>query len=347
MIIVGGRFLVGFGVTIAAAAGPIWIVETAHPRFRGIVTGLCNCCWLVGSILASGSIRGALNLDGNKSWLLPIWLQLFFPGLIIIFCFLVPESPRWLYANGKTETAIATLAKWHGNGNRESAWVRLQLSEYESSIELNGSDKRFWDYRGLFNKRSNTYRVMVACWFSAMTQWCGNGPLSYFMPAVLTTAGINDSISQTNVNLGYNCLQLSAAIVGAFFVEKIGRRKLMMTGFFGTSLVWVCMTAAAGTLSKSWVSGSVAASDAVYSNHSAANAVLAFIFIFGVVYSFNRKFDTSKSALNPLTSKQSLLSSPSTRSSASPTRSVPRAWLCKPSSLTSPVWSTPTPGPSR
>ena len=148
-------------------------------------------------------------------------------------------------------------------------------------------DKRWWDYRPIFNKRSNVYRTMTACWFSAFSQWCGNSVLSYFMAAVLDTAGVNTSIGKANVNLGYSCFQFFWAVVGAHFVEKIGRRKMMLCGFFGTSIVWVCMTASAGTLAGSLVSGSVAAGDAVYSNDAAGNAVLAFIFIFGGVYSFN------------------------------------------------------------
>lgn len=116
---------------------------------------------------------------------------------------------------------------------------------------------------------------------------CGNGPLSYFLAAVLDTAGVNDSIGKANVGLGYSVFQFAFAVFGAHFVEKIGRRKMMLCGFFGTSIVWVCMTAAAGTLANSLVSGSVDKGDAVYTNHAASNAVLAFIFIFGGVYSFN------------------------------------------------------------
>ena len=107
------------------------------------------------------------------------------------------------------------------------------------------------------------------------------------MPAVLDTAGINDSVGKANVGLGYNCLQFAAAVVGAHFVEKFGRRKLMLTGFFGCAIVWTCMTASSGVLASSLVSGSMAGGDAVFSNKAASNAVLSFIFIFAVVYSFN------------------------------------------------------------
>jgi MFS family permease len=107
------------------------------------------------------------------------------------------------------------------------------------------------------------------------------------MSAVLDTAGINTSIGKANVQLGYSVFQFVFAIIGAHFVDKLGRRKMMLAGFFGTSIVWVCMTASAGTVANSLVSGSVNDGDAVFSNTAAGNAVLAFIFIFGAVYSFN------------------------------------------------------------
>jgi MFS family permease len=43
----GGRFLLGFGVNIAGAAGPMYVVEVSHPAYRGIVTAIFNCFWYV------------------------------------------------------------------------------------------------------------------------------------------------------------------------------------------------------------------------------------------------------------------------------------------------------------
>jgi MFS family permease len=36
---IGGRFILGFGAAIASAAGPTYIVELAHPSFRGFQAG--------------------------------------------------------------------------------------------------------------------------------------------------------------------------------------------------------------------------------------------------------------------------------------------------------------------
>ncbi|KAF1828048.1 hypothetical protein BDW02DRAFT_593425 [Decorospora gaudefroyi] len=71
---------------------------------RSVITAYCNTFWFVGSILSSGVVRGGLELTGNVSWALPVWLQLVFPALIIIF----------------TEKAKQLLTHWHGYGNPES-----------------------------------------------------------------------------------------------------------------------------------------------------------------------------------------------------------------------------------
>ena len=237
----GGRFILGFGVSFVSAAGPIYVVETAHPSWRGVLTAYCNTFWFTGSILAGGAIRGGLQLAGNTSWLLPIWLQIVFPGLIIIFVFLIPESPRWLFVNNKREKAVTMLTKWHGNGNPNSAWVQLQLLEYETFLNTNGADKRWWDYSALFKTRASRYRIACNCCFSIFCQWAGNGVLTYFLPAVLDTAGFTGSIQQANINLGYACFQFAFALFGAAFVERIGRRPLFLFSMAGKSLsiLWV------------------------------------------------------------------------------------------------------------
>lgn len=49
---IGGRFILGFGASIASAAGPAYAVELAHPAYRGTMAGMYNNFWWVGNILA-------------------------------------------------------------------------------------------------------------------------------------------------------------------------------------------------------------------------------------------------------------------------------------------------------
>ncbi|KAL6893387.1 general substrate transporter [Trichoderma evansii] len=280
----GGRFLLGFGVSLAAAAGPMYVVEINHPAYRGRVGAMYNTLWFSGAILAAGAARGGLNTGGDFSWRLIVWLQALFSGLIIIFVMFLPESPRWLYVHNKKEQAKAILTKYHGNGNPDSAWVQLQLFEYEQFLNQDGADKRWWDYRALFRNRSAVYRLCCNLAVTIFGQWAGNAVLSYFLGSVLDAAGYTGTIAQANITLINNCQQFAWAILGAFLVDRVGRRSLLVFSFTACTVVWLGMTIASSRLAASQ-DGVDSAGHPIFTNPAASKASLAMIFIFGAVYS--------------------------------------------------------------
>ncbi|KAH6983580.1 general substrate transporter [Ilyonectria sp. MPI-CAGE-AT-0026] len=277
-----GRFFLGFGVSIAAAAGPVYVVEVSHPAHRGVVTGLYNVMWPVGALVASGAARGGLDVGGNASWMIPVGLQLFFPCIIAFGAMWLPESPRWLYTHGKTELATKNLVRFHGHGNPDSEWVKLQLNEYEQNLELDGTDKRWWDYRALFSSRASIYRLTCNCLVSLFGQWAGNSIVSYYLSAFLDTAGIQGDKKQTNVALGMNAIQIVFAALGATFTDTVGRRPMLVLVNIACGLCWIGVTipASIGNITdvkdKSQIDG---VSPAV------SKAVLAWVYIFQICYS--------------------------------------------------------------
>jgi MFS family permease len=60
-----GRFFLGFGGI--TRAGPAYIVEIAHPVYRGVIAGLFNCCYYVGAVLATVVLRGYVRYNSNIS----------------------------------------------------------------------------------------------------------------------------------------------------------------------------------------------------------------------------------------------------------------------------------------
>lgn len=210
---------------------------------------------------------------GNVSWLVPVWLQMMFPGLVLLFVWFLPESPRWNYTNGKPEEAKAFLTKYHGNGNPDSEWVRLQMFEYESHLEMDGADKRWWDYRALFKNRASVYRLMVNCITALFGQWAGNGVVSYFLAGVLDTAGVTDEHQQSHLFVIMNAVQIVISAIGSMFVDKFGRRSLLIWVNVGCSICWVGVTAASGI-------------QAHKKDAASSAATVAMIYIFQAIYSF-------------------------------------------------------------
>ena len=75
--------------------------------------------------------------------------------------------------------------------------------------------------------------------------------MTYFIGAVLDTAGYHKAIEQADINLGYSGFQFAFALVGSAFVDKFGRRRLMLTGMAGCAIVWIGMTTASGLFNES------------------------------------------------------------------------------------------------
>ncbi|KPM39527.1 hypothetical protein AK830_g7028 [Neonectria ditissima] len=277
-----GRFFLGFGVSIAAAAGPVYIVEVSHPAHRGVITGLYNVMWPVGAIVASGSARGGLNYKGNASWMIPVCLQLMFPCVIAFGAMWLPESPRWLYTRGKKEQATKTLIRLHGHGNPDSEWVKLQVIEYEQHLEMDGTDKKWWDYRALFSSRASIYRLTCNCLVSLFGQWAGNNVVSYYLSAFLDTAGIRGEKTQTNVAIGMNAIQIVFATVGASITDTVGRRPMLLIVNIVCGLCWIGVTVPASIANITDVNDD-AKIDSV--SPAVSRAVLAWVYIFQISYS--------------------------------------------------------------
>ena len=107
--------------------------------------GIYNCGWYGGSIPAAAITYGTLNIPNAYSWRIPLILQAFACFIVLIGVFFIPESPRFLMANGRDEEAVEFLVKYHGGGDPNSTLVALEVAEFRAAIAVNGVDKRWWD----------------------------------------------------------------------------------------------------------------------------------------------------------------------------------------------------------
>ena len=108
---------------------------------------------------------------------------------------------------------------------------------------------------------------------SVFGQWAGNAVLSYFLSAVLDTAGVTSPTAQLNINVGLACTQFAFAIAGAFLVDAVGRRPLLIGTNVACAAVWTGMVAATSQFA------------ADPGNVAAAKATQALVYTFGIVFS--------------------------------------------------------------
>ena len=210
----------------------------------------------------------------NWSWRIPLLLQLVPSSLIVIFCLLIPESPRWHIAHNHRQKALDILIKYHGNGNPNSAVVALEMKEMTEAIELEGSDKRWWDYRELFRTSSARYRLFCVWTVGFLSSFMGNSIASYFLPVMLGKAGITSVNEQLLINAVNTICSACCALCGALLVDRVGRRKLLLTS---TTALCVCLTVICAMTAQF--------ADTGKANGVAAKTTIAFIILFGCSFS--------------------------------------------------------------
>ncbi|KAJ9144181.1 Hexose transport-related protein [Pleurostoma richardsiae] len=273
--LLGGRFLLGFGISIGTSSAPTYALELAPPQWRARVVGYYNTFFYSGSILATGVAYASAKADGALAFRLPLALQLIPPVFIFAGAIFAPESPRWLTMWGKRERAASIIAKYHGGGDPNHPIVQLEMREFEQGIELQKSSS-VWNYFALVDTHNARWRFLMMFFMSAFAQLSGNSVLTYYLPSMYTLLGIKSTERRLLLTFMNSIVSCAGAIAGSATNDRIGRRTKLWVG----SLVLAGMFAGVTGFSSQFEDKTKNPGSAI------SNGGVAFIFLFGCVYSF-------------------------------------------------------------
>ncbi|KAF1921369.1 general substrate transporter [Ampelomyces quisqualis] len=267
----GGRFLMGFGNSLAQLSSPLLLTEICHPQHRARVTAVYNCLWNVGAIICTWLTFGTKRIDNDWCWRVPALTQAA-PSLVqLAFIWVIPESPRWLIAKGRNEEALYILGKYHADGDTSDPTVQFEYAEIKETLRLEFLYQKHSSYLDFFRTKGNRYRLMLLASLGLFSQWSGNGLTSYYATDVYESIGIMDSDTQLGLNGGLVILSLIVSVSCALLVDRVGRRPLFIaaTGF-------MCVCFVIWTICSSYAE--------VQKSKAAARGVIAMIWIFTVAY---------------------------------------------------------------
>ncbi|RKL20206.1 hypothetical protein BFJ68_g2915 [Fusarium oxysporum] len=126
-------------------------------------------------------------------------------------------------------------------------------------------------WKSMVSTKGNRYRMFLVICMGLMSQWSGNGLISYYLSRVMDTVGITNKKTQALVNGLINIWNWALALTSACFVDRVGRRPLFRISTVGMLLVFTGWTIA---------SERFAATEA----KSAGVAVMALIFVYEIFY---------------------------------------------------------------
>ena len=239
-----GRVVLGFGNNIQQSCCIILISEVAHPDHRPQLTGLTNSVGSIGQIMAAWITYGSASVPGSWSWRLPSLLQAVSSIFQMIMVWFMPESPRWLIGTGREQEARRILTKYHAEGVEDSDIVRFEMTQIQKTLQPDKAKYSSW--MEWFRTPANRHRFLIILTLPWMMQWTGNGIISYYLGLLLESVGITEEDTKLKINGGLTITGFVWAILWSLNMDRIGRRKLLLTAMGGIFCALVILTVLSG-----------------------------------------------------------------------------------------------------
>ena len=235
------RMIGGVAIGIASNVSPTYIAEISPAMWRGrlvslnqvtIVVGILGAQivnWLIAQQVPAGATAEQIRISWNGQF---GWRWMFtavaVPSLIFLFSSLfVPESPRWLVKNRKREQARSTLVKIGDGRYADDALLEIEAAlTAESQHSLNRNE--------LLSPAM--LRVLgIGVFLAVLQQWSGINVIFNYAEEVYRNAGYGISGVMFNIVIT-GAINLVFTFVALGFVDRIGRRPLMLFGCAGIGI---------------------------------------------------------------------------------------------------------------
>ncbi len=260
------RVIGGLAVGAASIICPAYISEVAPAQYRGKLSSIQQIAIISGLFFSflsnyfladSAGGSTAVFWGGYETWRWMFWMELIPAGIFLLALFLIPESPRFLVANGKNDKAKVVLTKLYGSKADE------KVKEIYDTLAHDHKPS----FRDLVNKTTGKIRPIVWSGFglAVLQQFVGINVVFYYGAVLWQAAGFSESDALlTNVLSG--AVSIGACFITFFLVDKVGRKPLLWVGSIGMTITLALVayafagapTDAAGKLQLSSANGLLA-----------------------------------------------------------------------------------------
>ncbi len=215
------RVVLGLAVGAASLTVPLYLAEVAPTEIRGAVASL-NQLMIVTGILVAYIANSALAGAGAWRWMIGLAVV---PSALLFFGMLfMPETPRWLVSKDRDEEAREVLRR-----TRDEVAVEAEMNDIKrvESQEEGGLRELLapWVRPALF----------VGMGLAIFQQIVGINTIIYYAPTTLTNVGFGDSAAIL-ANAGIGVINVSMTLVAIRFIDRAGRKPLLLAGTAGMAL---------------------------------------------------------------------------------------------------------------
>jgi SP family arabinose:H+ symporter-like MFS transporter len=222
-VFIVARVVGGLGIGISTVVAPMYISEIAPPKYRGRLAGMFQFNIVFGILIAYVS-NAALAGIGENAWRWMLGVAAFPSLLYAIFCFGLPESPRWLLSRkNDREAGLQVLQRIEPKASKAEIAAEADAIAVESFQQ--GSSGNFWTAR--LRKP-----IMLAILIAFFNQLSGINAILYFAPRIFELTGLGAKAALLQ-SIGIGVTNLVFTFVGLWLIDRLGRRTLLYVGSFG------------------------------------------------------------------------------------------------------------------
>jgi MFS transporter, SP family, arabinose:H+ symporter len=220
---IAARVIGGLGIGISTVVAPMYISEIAPPKHRGRLAGMFQFNIVFGILVAFVS-NALLAGIGENAWRWMLGVAAFPSALYALFCFGLPESPRWLLSRkGDREAALQVLQRIEPEASKGD--IEAEADSIMAASTEQVSSGHFWT-------RRLQKPILLAILIAFFNQLSGINAILYFAPRIFELTGLAAKAALLQ-SIGIGLTNLVFTFVGLWLIDRLGRRTLLYIGSFG------------------------------------------------------------------------------------------------------------------